>query len=141
MESAAPGDKSQREGWLNRFLIAAGLLDPLPGRHDRESGRKGAARARGPTVAVSSVADFVLKGSYGAERSSALGRHLRGPDLRERIVLSAESCDGEHEQTRSRCLESLGPRRPPVTYPAGSLAMRWDVAAMIKGDIGLRVRP
>jgi uncharacterized protein (DUF1501 family) len=137
MESAAPGDKSQREGWLNRFLIAAGLLDPLHAV-TLESRAARALQGARPTLSVSSIRSFKLDGGYVAERSSALSDiyadRIHESDSLRLLGPAMDSMNHAIEVLQSLDLTT------PVAHPATSLgnAMR-DVAAMIKGNIGLRV--
>jgi uncharacterized protein (DUF1501 family) len=111
MDRAAPGNKSVLDGWLNRYLAVAGGGQLMAGISLSNATSKSLA---GPTatLAFESIAGFALSGSWTIERRAALDVRygLRG---------------GYHDQHHL-------PRRRPR---CGSQ----DAAALIKGDIGVRV--
>lgn len=131
METAAPGDKSVVDGWLNRFLASAGAGDPLAG----VSLRKQASRAMAgptPTVAFSSIARFALGGAYPTQRRAALEALYQttgdGP-----LAAGLESAFASLDRVASVDTSTA------VAYPGSPLASALrDAAALIKGAAGVR---
>ena len=81
LERAAPGDRSASEGWLNRTLALLGQQQPLAGVSlgiEREASLEGSA----PSLALSSLDEFSLTGSYSPERRIALESLYAGGPLK-----------------------------------------------------------
>ena len=129
MESATPGVKTTRDGWMNRYLQSVGGdATPLRGMSiGRNLPRTLAGRSA--TLSVGSVAEARLNGPARLYRELFRGET-------EDIVSEAS---GELFET----LDFLAGKRledynPSVDYPNGRfpVAMR-DVAQLIKSDVGL----
>jgi uncharacterized protein (DUF1501 family) len=131
MEYAAPGDKSIRTGWLNRFLSAAGISAPTGAFTLGESPVK-ALEGEAVSLAISSIASLNLEGTYLVDRRATLEQIFAaagGP-----IAKTAENAFGAYETIRGVSTATS------VTYPANSLGTYLkDIAALIKADIGVRV--
>jgi uncharacterized protein (DUF1501 family) len=132
MERAAPGNKQILDGWLNRYLQAAGGGVALQGvtlANAKVKSMQGAA----PSLAFASIADFVLTGESVAERRAALEARyelLQGTLLGGSVTdaLAAVDVIGGVDTTTA------------VTYPAGELGpLLRDAAALVKADIGVKV--
>jgi uncharacterized protein (DUF1501 family) len=132
MDRAAPGDKSVLDGWLNRYLAVAGGGQLIAGVSLSNATSKSLA---GPTqtLAFESIAGFTLTGSWATERRAALDVRygLLGGTLVGNNVLGAfDAID----------LVDAVDTTTSVVYPAGDLgAALKDAAALIKGNIGVRV--
>jgi uncharacterized protein (DUF1501 family) len=132
MDRAAPGNKSIVDGWLNRYLAVAGGGVPIAGISLSNATSKSLA-GPAPTLAFESIAGFALTGNWATERRAALDVRygLLGGTLVGNNVLGA-----------FEALDTIGAvdTTTPVTYPAGDLgAALKDAAALIKGNIGVRV--
>jgi uncharacterized protein (DUF1501 family) len=132
METAAPGDKSVVDGWLNRFLGLVGGGDPLSG----VSLRKSAARSLAgpvPNVAFQSVEGFRIEGSFPSERRAAL------EDL---YAVLGDPPLGGSMGSAFAALDRVGAVdvTTGVAYPPGELgALLADAAALIKAEVGVKV--
>jgi uncharacterized protein (DUF1501 family) len=131
MDRAAPGNKSIVDGWLNRYLAIAGGGQPIAGVSLSNATSKQLA---GPvqTLAFASIAGFTLTGSWATERRAALDVRygLLGSSLGNNVREAFEAID----------LVDTVDTTTTVTYPAGQLgAALKDAAALIKGNIGVRV--
>lgn len=132
MDRAAPGNKSIVDGWLNRYLTIAGGGQPIAGVSLSNATSKSMA---GPTqtLAFSSIAGFTLTGNWATERRAALDVRyglLGGTLLGNNVLDAFEAID----------LVDAVDTTTSITYPAGQLggALK-DAAALIKGNIGVRV--
>jgi uncharacterized protein (DUF1501 family) len=132
MEFAAPGDRSVRVGWLNRFLTAAGATTPITAVTIENATAKALA---GPakSLAVPALSRFDFYGTYGTERRAAL-----------RSILGATSHPilGDAGNNALDLLDLVGTidTATPTVYPSTNLgAALKDLAAMIKADVGVRV--
>ncbi len=131
MEFGAPGDKTIRTGWLNRYLVAAGIDDPTSAitlGHHAVSSLTGEAA----NLAIPSITSLALAGGYTTQRRATLDQIYRaagGP-----LASTVENAFAVHET-----LQAVDPSTS-VSYPSGSFsnALR-DVAALIKADIGVRI--
>jgi uncharacterized protein (DUF1501 family) len=132
MEFAAPGNKNIQVGWLNRFLSAAGLSQPISAITLENQTAKALA---GPvsTLAVTSLSRMSLQGTYTAERRQAIQSifgtipspllHAMGTNAVDLIDLVA-TVDGSTS----------------VAYPSSNLGKALqNLAALIKADVGVRV--
>jgi uncharacterized protein (DUF1501 family) len=131
MDYGAPGDRSITSGWLNRFLGAAGMSDPL-GAVTLGTRVGKSLRGPAPSTAISSIAEFKATGQLAFRRPAI-----------ETMFAS----------TANPLLQSLGPQTfqavdrvgsvstsTGVTYPGSQFAAALkDLAALIKGDIGVRL--
>lgn len=127
MQHAAPGDKTVRDGWLNRFVGAAGISGCFGavtmGAWDAESMR-GAAN----TLSMSSVSDFALPGQTDIRREG-LEVMFGGPNPLHDAMNQAFGCLDVAAQ--------VGP--PSSGYPSSDLAVSLsNLAAVIKADVGLQ---
>jgi uncharacterized protein (DUF1501 family) len=131
MEHAAPGDKSVRTGWLNRFLSAAGISTPLGGITLGHSAVK-ALEGDAVSLAIPSIASLDLVGTWVADQRATLEQIYSaagGP-----VARTAENAFDVYETIRGISTATS------VTYPANSLGVYLkDIAALIKADIGVRV--
>jgi uncharacterized protein (DUF1501 family) len=135
METATPGLKSTRDGWLNRYLQASGG-EPSPLRGiavTRQMPR--ALRGRAPSLALTSVAAFDL-GTMGAP-GALEAAYARTSDPR----LQASARDA-FEALRVIGRLSGEPYTPAsgVEYPPSPFgqALR-EIARLAKADVGLEI--
>lgn len=132
MEFGAPDDKTVQIGWLNRFLGAAGLTTPISAVTIENGPAKSLA---GPvaTLAVPSLARMSLTGTYATERRLALGQIFGAS---EKPIIAATGANAVD------LLQLIGTvnTATSVTYPGSKLGLALkDLAALIKGDVGVRV--
>jgi uncharacterized protein (DUF1501 family) len=132
MERAAPGNKSITDGWLNRYLAAAAGGDPLAGITLKTTKVK-AMLGPAQSVAFSSINAFSFTGAYQTERRAAL-------ETRYELLPGTLLGDSASDAFAAIDLVSSVPRDTDVVYPGSALgnALK-DVAALIKGQIGVRV--
>lgn len=130
LEHAAPGDKTVETGWLNRYLLAAGISYPTGGI---TLGNRAVESLVGnvPTLALPSIASMNLSGSFSDERKATIQQIFRaagGP-----LASTVENAFDVYDTLRSVNTATS------VSYPSGSFgtALR-DLAALIKADIGVR---
>jgi uncharacterized protein (DUF1501 family) len=133
MEKAAPGDKSIVDGWLNRYLVAAGGGDALAGISLSRTMVK-AMLGPAPSLAFSAIGAFRFTGAYQLERRAA---------LEARYDLMPETLLGSSVMDALSAIDVIAevPTGTDVIYPQGSVlgaALR-DAAALIKAQIGVRV--
>lgn len=131
IEHAAPGDKTVQTGWLNRYLLAAGIDYPT-GAVTLGNRAVKALTGDVSTLAVPSIASMNLAGSYPDERRSVLQSIYAtagGP-----VASIAENAFDVYDTLHSINTSTS------VVYPTGGLgpALR-DMAALIKANIGVRV--
>lgn len=132
MEFAAPDDKTVQVGWLNRFLTAAGLTSTISAVSIENTPVRSLV---GPvsTLAIPALTRMSLTGTYAAERRLALGQIF---DASTRSVIAATGANAVD------LIDLIGTvnAATSVTYPGSKLGLALkDLAALIKGDIGLRV--
>jgi uncharacterized protein (DUF1501 family) len=133
METGAPGTKGVTDGWLNRTLAEIGGADPLAGVSLRSAATRSLAGPL-PNVAFRSVAEFAVGGDFPAERRAALQALYAGiaDTLLGRSIGNAFAALDR--------VQSLGAVTPGAVYPATDLAGALiDAAALIKGDIGVKL--
>jgi uncharacterized protein (DUF1501 family) len=133
MEKAAPGDKSIVDGWLNRYLVAAGGGDALAGISLSRTMVK-AMLGPAPSLAFSAINAFRFTGAYQIERRAALETRY---DLMPETVLGSSVMDA----LSAIDVITEVPTDTDVIYPQGSAlgaALR-DAAALVKAQIGVRV--
>ena len=132
MEYGAPGDPLVGDGWLNRYLAAAGIADVQAGVSLR-AGRALSLAGDVPSLAFASVENFQLTGVRAAERRVAIEQMYDAvpSGLLGRTAGGAFSA-----------LDQVGTvtRAPDGVYPTSPFGQRLrDAAALIKADIGVRV--
>jgi uncharacterized protein (DUF1501 family) len=131
LEHAAPGDKTVRTGWLNRYLLAAGISY---GTGAISLGNRAVQALAGdaPALVMPSIASMSLAGSFPNERRAALDQMYRAAG--GRLTQTAEVAFEVYDTLRAIDTTTS------VTYPTSSLALALrDVAALIKADVGVRV--
>ncbi len=131
METAAPGDKSASQGWLNRFLELAGASQPIEGVA-LTRGRIASLEGPASTVVFDRIEDFRLTGRYRSERSEALERRY--------AALSRPLGEAVGEAFATLEAVQLAPVSSSVAYPDGAFGQHLrDAAALIRAGIGVRV--
>jgi uncharacterized protein (DUF1501 family) len=138
MESATPGVKSTRDGWLNRYLQthdAAAPRNPLRGvALTRQMPR--ALQGPAPVLAMGSLAGFDVHGGHAAKSAfestyaAAADQVLNGT--------AGEAFDAMRTLERQR----TAARRPStgVEYPRSPFGQALaEIAALAKADVGLEV--
>ena len=135
MESATPGVKSTRDGWLNRYLqVSSAERNPLRGvalaRHDAA-----VAAGAGAGAGIGSVDEFGVRGT----RRSAFERSIRA-------VRPIASCSRAARTTRSRPCgrcdrqpASVSPRRGRRLSAIAFRKALQEIARLAKADVGLEV--
>lgn len=132
MEFAAPDDKTAQVGWLNRFLEVAGLTSSISAVTIENSAAKALV---GPveTLAIPALSRMSLTGTYANERRLALRQIFEGSAKPFVARTGANAVD---------LIELIGTvsTATSVTYPGSKLGLALkDLAALIKGDVGVRV--
>jgi uncharacterized protein (DUF1501 family) len=131
LERAAPGDKTVQTGWLNRYLLAAGISDPI-GAVTLGNQAVKALAGDAATLAIPSILAMDLAGTFPSQRRAALQQIHRaagGP-----MAQTVENAFDVYDVLRAV------DRNTPVAYPNSPFgAALKDVAALIKADIGVRV--
>jgi uncharacterized protein (DUF1501 family) len=132
MEKAAPGNKSITDGWLNRYLAAIGTDDPICGLSISADGPQLATRGGAPTVAFSAINTFLIQGDFADARRTALESHYAGSTDTLGVGVDAAFSAIDVIQSVSTATG--------VTYPNSKLGRALkDVAAIIKGEVGVKV--
>jgi uncharacterized protein (DUF1501 family) len=134
MESATPGVKSTRDGWLNRYLQLAGdAHDPLNAvAMTRQMPR--ALQGSAPALAMGSVTEFGVRGGMGGAFESA---YSRSGDR----VLSPTANDA-FEAMRTLATKGAGAYRPAngAQYPRTPYGQALqEIARLAKADVGLEI--
>ena len=131
MESATPGVKSTRDGWMNRYLqtLAPGATTPLQGVAIGQTQPRILA-GRATTFAVASLADTRLTGPM------AEYRNLLVDGVDDRVTRAAAEL---FETLDFLDAKRVGSITSDVEYPPGPFpqAMR-DLAQAIRADIGIQ---
>lgn len=140
MESATPGVKSTRDGWLNRYLQARDdereARNPLRGvALTRQMPR--ALQGPAPALAMGSLAGFDVHGTMSARASfetayaAAADQVLNGT--------AGEAFDAMRTLERQRTGAAAQPARG-VEYPRSPFGQALqEIAALAKADVGLEV--
>ena len=132
MEYATPDDKTIRVGWLNRFLVEAGLTAPISAVTMENQVAKMLA---GPvtTLSLPALVRMEAQGTYATERRAALRAIYAASD---RALLQTM---GGNAMDLLDLVETVD-TSTSVVYPASKLggALK-DLAALIKADVGVRV--
>ena len=133
MESATPGVKATRDGWLNRYLqVSSEERNPLRGvalARTMPRSLEGAA----PALAIGSVDEFGVRGAAPAFESA----YEESSD----VALSAAAKDAFAAMRTLRQAAS-GPYRPAsgVEYPNSPFGKALaEIARLAKADVGLEV--
>jgi uncharacterized protein (DUF1501 family) len=140
METATPGVKSTRDGWLNRYLRADGTAgaerNPLRGvALTRQMPR--VLQGTAPALAMGSVAGFGLHGGRPARASfeEAYGAAADG-------VLNGtagEAFDAMRVLERTRA-PGRARSAPPSAYPRSAFGQALqEIAALARADVGLEI--
>lgn len=134
METATPGIKATRDGWLNRYLQSgAADRNPLRGvavTRQRPRALQGAA----PSLAVGAVDDFRVRGDMSA------GRAAEAAYAGDAVLGGAAS--EAFEAMRLLQAAAPGTYRPAagVTYPRSPFGQALqEIARLAKADVGLEV--
>ncbi len=133
MESATPGVKSTRDGWLNRYLQAAGA-DPSPLRGiavARQMPR--AMQGRAPSLAFGGIDSFDVRGGMESQRSFE-----RAFSEADNPLLRGTAKDAFEAM---KTLRTIGtPYRPSAEYPRSPFGQALqEIARVAKADVGLEV--
>jgi uncharacterized protein (DUF1501 family) len=131
MDYGVPGDKTVHVGWLNRFLGAAGMSDPL-GAVTLGTQVARSLRGPAPSVAIASIKEFKASGQLALRRPAieAMYEGLAHPLLASLGPRTFEAVDRV----------ATAPTASAVPYPGSPFgnALK-DLAALVKADIGLRL--
>jgi uncharacterized protein (DUF1501 family) len=145
MESATPGIKSTRDGWLNRYLSESGSREPGPGKPRGGNPLRGIALARqmprslqgtAPALAIGSTDDFTVADMsartsfeelYAAASQDQALRGTAG-DAFEAMKTLAKKTAGQYRSANG------------ASYPRSAFgrAMQ-EIARLAKSDVGLEV--
>ena len=134
MESATPGVKSTRDGWLNRYLQVSGA-DPSPLRGiavARQMPRT--LQGRAPALAFGGVEAFEIRGGMDAQRA-----------VRDAYAGAANPLLGGAARDAFQAMETLratGRYQPAagVDYPRTPFGQAMqEIARVAKADVGLEV--
>lgn len=135
MESATPGDKSARDGWLNRYLQVGLIADPLRGVAVTPTMPRALA-GTGAALSMTEIAKFDLLGAPGTVQALKTA-YLQSPNDAFRQT-AADTFDA---------IESLGAIVTETYQPSGGAAypdspFGWalrEIAQLAKADVGLEV--
>jgi uncharacterized protein (DUF1501 family) len=136
MESATPGVKSTKDGWLNRYLQAAHAdHHPLAAvAMTRQMPRS--LQGPAPTLSMGSVGEFGVRGGMGAQQSfeeayaAAKDQVLRG------------TADEAFDAMRTLATATRGVYRPAngAAYPRSPFGQSLqEIARLAKADVGLEI--
>ena len=133
METATPGVKSTRDGWLNRYLQASTEVSPLRGvAVSRQMPR--VLQGRAPALAFGSVDAFDVRGGGGSAFEKVY-------DSSADALLKGSGRDA-FEAMRTLRGVGNGPYTPAAgaAYPASPFGQALkEVARLAKADVGLEV--
>jgi uncharacterized protein (DUF1501 family) len=135
MESATPGIKATRDGWLNRYLQARGSTSPLQGvAVTRQTPRS--MQGRAATLAFGSLDEFAVRDIGGS------GQAIQDSYLRSRDALLNTSAREAFDAMRILQTATAGSDQPAggAVYPPSPFgrALR-EIARVAKADVGLEV--
>jgi uncharacterized protein (DUF1501 family) len=135
METATPGIKSTRDGWLNRCLQASGAPEPLRGvAVTRQMPRS--LRGRAPALAFSSASAFDVRGDMASARALETAY-----DGASDALLQAGGREA-FEAMRTLREAGGGTSRPAsgVEYPRSPFGQAMqEIARIAKADVGLEI--
>jgi uncharacterized protein (DUF1501 family) len=134
MESATPGVKSTRDGWLNRYLqLAREVHDPLNAvAMTRQMPR--ALQGTAPALAMGSVTEFGVRGDMGGAFESA---YSKSADQ----ILSPTANDA-FQAMRTLASKGSGSYRPAngAQYPRTPYGQALqEIARLAKAEVGLEI--
>jgi len=132
METATPGVKSTRDGWLNRYLQRAGSRTPLQGVAIGKSTPR-AMQGSAATLSLANVDAFDVR---GGDRAAMEARYATADP---RLAGSAREA---FEAMRTLREATGGPYRPAagVEYPRSAFGQALqEIARVAKADVGLEV--
>ena len=133
METATPGVKATRDGWLNRYLQASGT-EPTPLRGiavARQMPRT--LQGRAPALAFGGVDAFAIRGGMDAQRVKEAYAGAANP------LLGAAARDAFQAM---QTLQATGRYQPAagVEYPRSPFGQALqEIARIAKSDVGLEV--
>ena len=134
MESATPGVKSTRDGWLNRYLQTRPDGDQPLRAVALTTGLPRTLQGRAPALAVGRVDDFALR---NAGTGASLARAYAGADAAMKDA-AAEAYDAL-ALVADRVRGPYQPREG-VTYPRSPFGQSLqEIALLAKADVGLEV--
>ncbi len=140
MESGTPGNKSTRDGWLNRVIQTASAKDASPFRAvSMTQALPRALYGRAPSVAMTSLADFAIKaglytsdlkggfeGIYGQNAKDSLG--ATGRETFEAVNFLKQANPAQYRPENG------------AVYPGSQLGRSlMQIAQLIKAGVGLEV--
>jgi uncharacterized protein (DUF1501 family) len=131
MEYAVPGDRTVQVGWLNRFLTAAGLSAPI---NAITIGNRAVKALAGPasTLAMPSITDLNFAGPTVFRRPAIETMYAASGNPLLVSLPSTTFSTADIVQSVSKVTS--------VVYPNTGLgAGLKDLAALIKGDVGVRL--
>ena len=132
METATPGVKSTRDGWLNRYLQSDPDKNPLRAvAVTRQMPRS--LQGRAPSLALGSVDEFQVRGGMDQQELERL--------FRTDTVLGGTAADA-FEAMRTLRAATGGAYRPAagVAYPRSPFGQAMqEIARVAKADVGLEI--
>jgi uncharacterized protein (DUF1501 family) len=135
METATPGVKSTRDGWLNRCLQVSGTADPLRGvAVARQMPRS--LRGRAPSLAFASAGAFDVRGDMAASKAFETAYENSADSL-----LKAGGRDA-FEAMKTLREAGGGSYRPAngVAYPRSPFGQAMqEIARIAKAGVGLEI--
>ena len=139
METATPGVKSTRDGWLNRYLHAKEHQAATPFRAVALAPQlPRSLQGLAPALAIGQIDRFGIRGGQGASMQSSFEREYAAAADRVLSATSREAFDA------IRMLKNADPRRyTPANgaeYPASAYGQALkQIAQLVKADVGLEV--
>lgn len=131
MERAAPGNKSITDGWLNRYLGTVGSTDAIAGISISDAPQL-AMRGDAPNVAFSAINEFLIQGDFASARRAALESYY--------ATTSGVLATGVNAAFSAIDIVQSVNTATSVVYPNNNLGRALkDVAAIIKGEVGVKV--
>jgi uncharacterized protein (DUF1501 family) len=135
METATPGVKATRDGWLNRYLRVSGEATPLRGvAIARQMPRT--LQGPAPALAFPAVDSFAVRGGAAAERDFQQAfEHASDPLLTGGAREAFEAMRVLHSATTGEYRPGSG-----VEYPRSPFGQALqEIARIAKADVGLEV--
>jgi uncharacterized protein (DUF1501 family) len=140
MESGTPGNKSTRDGWLNRVLQAGNTKNDSPFRAVSMTQQlPRSLYGRAPSVAMSNLADFSIKAGIYTQNMAGGFESLYQQNVKDSL--------GETGKETFEAVNFLKQANPAqnkpengATYPASQLGRSlMQIAQLIKAGVGLEV--
>jgi uncharacterized protein (DUF1501 family) len=136
MESATPGIKSTRDGWLNRYLhVARDAHDPLNAvAMTRQMPRS--LQGRVPALAMGSVGEFGVRADIGTRESFESAYAAARDDMLNGTASEA------FKAMRALAAAGAGPYRAShgASYPRSPFGQALqEIARLAKADVGLEI--